>query len=152
MKLPLDLPERLLPYLSLKLKFNAMSDSLPNEKYKGTIEFVDTRIDTQTRTISAYALIDNRNLLLKPGLLMKVDINLEEKIDSILIPEEALLSINKKHFVYVVQNDTAKLQLVKIGIRDNAFVEIESGLKSSDKVIYMGQEKLKNGSKIKILE
>ena len=152
MKLPLDLPERLLPYLSLKLKFNAMSDSLPNEKYKGTIEFVDTRIDTQTRTISAYALIDNRNLLLKPGLLMKVDINLEEKIDSILIPEEALLSINKKHFVYVVQNDTAKLQLVKIGIRDNAFIEIESGLKSSDKVIYMGQEKLKNGSKIKILE
>jgi len=152
MKLPLDLPERLLPYLSLKLKFNAMSDSLPNEKYNGTIEFVDTRINTQTRTISAYALIDNRNLLLKPGLLMKVDIKLEEKIDSILIPEEALLSINKKHFVYVVQNDTAKLQLVKIGIRDNAYIEIVSGLKSSDKVIYMGQEKLKNGSKIKILE
>ena len=152
MKLPLDLPERLLPYLSLKLKFNAMSDSLPNEKYNGTIEFVDTRINTQTRTISAYALIDNRNLLLKPGLLMKVDIKLEEKIDSILIPEEALLSINKKHFVYVVQNDRAKLQLVKIGIRDNAYIEIVSGLKSSDKVIYMGQEKLKNGSKIKILE
>ena len=152
MKLPLDLPERLLPYLSSKLKFNAISDSLPNEKYNGTIEFIDTRIDTQTRTISAYALIDNRDLLLKPGLLMKVDIKLEEKMDSILIPEEALLSINKKHFVYVVQNDKAKLQLVKIGIRDNAYIEIESGLKSSDKVIYMGQEKLKNGSKIKILE
>ena len=49
-------------------------------------------------------LIDNRDLLLKPGLLMKVDIKLEEKIDSILIPEEALLSINKKHFVFFATN------------------------------------------------
>ena len=60
--------------------------------------------------------------------------------------------IECRFFVYIVQNDKAKLQLVKIGIRDNAYIEIESGLKSSDKVIYMGQEKLKNGSKIKILE
>ena len=152
MKLPLDLPERLLPYLSTKLKFKAVSDSLANTSYTGIINYIDTRINTETRTISAYALIDNNNLLLKPGLLMKVDISLEEKIDSMLIPEEALLSIDKKHFVYIIENNQAKLQLVNIGIRDNAYIEIESGLKRSDKVIYMGQEKLKNGSKIKVLE
>jgi membrane fusion protein (multidrug efflux system) len=151
MKLPLDLPERLMPYLSKKLSFLVTSDNLPNYEYYGDLKFVDTRIDTQTRTIEAYAVIDNKPNVLKPGLLMKVDIFLEENANAILIPEESLLSINEKHFVYKVDKDTAKLTEVQIGIKANSAIEIKSGLSNNDIVIYMGQEKLKDGSKIKIL-
>ena len=59
---------------------------------------------------------------------------------------------NKKHYVYIADNDIAKLKIVKIGIRNNALVEIISGLNTFDKVIFMGHEKLKDGSKIKIIE
>ena len=151
MKLPLDLPERLLPYLNKKLSFLATTDSISDYKHYGELRFIDTRIDRQTRTISAYALIDNNSKVLKPGLLMKVDIFLEENNDAILVPEESLLSINEKHYVYVAEEDTAKLTEVKIGIKSNSAIEIKSGLTSADIVIYMGQEKLKDGSKIKIL-
>ena len=151
MKLPLDLPERLMPYLSKKLSFLVTSDNLPNYEYYGDLKFVDTRIDTQTRTIEAYAVIDNKSNVLKPGLLMKVDIFLEENANAILIPEESLLSINEKHFVYKVDKDTARLTEVQIGIKANSAIEIKSGLSNNDIVIYMGQEKLKDGSKIKIL-
>ena len=151
MKLPLDLPERLLPYLSKKLSFLVTSDNLPNYEYYGDLRFVDTRINTQTRTIEAYAVIDNKSNVLKPGLLMKVDIFLEENDNAILIPEESLLSINEKHYVYKVDKDIAKLTEVKIGIKSNSTIEIKSGLSDNDIVIYMGQEKLKDGSKIKIL-
>ena len=40
---------------------------------------------------------------------------------------------------------------VQIGIKSNSTIEIKSGLRNNDIVIYMGQEKLKDGSKIKIL-
>ena len=152
MKLPINLPERILGYLTKKLSFIAITDSIPGAKYEGTLEYVDTRIDTKTRTISAYALLDNKNNILKPGLLMKMDIFLEEKEGAILIPEKSLLSINKKHYVYIVDNNIAKLIVVETGIRNNALVEIKSGLNTFDKVIFMGHEKLKDGSKIKIIE
>jgi membrane fusion protein (multidrug efflux system) len=151
MKLPLDLPERLLPYLSKNLSFLVTSDNLPDYEYYGDLKFVDTRINTQTRTIEAYAVIDNNSRVLKPGLLMKVDIFLEENDNAILIPEESLLSINEKHYVYKVDKDIAKLTEVQIGIKANSEIEIKSGLGNNDIVIYMGQEKLKDGSKIKIL-
>ncbi len=175
MKLEFDLPEKILSYLNKKLSFSAFSDSLPNISYTGTLDYIDTRIDRATRTIRVYALIDNHENFLKPGLLMKVDLLLEEKDNSILIPEEALLSINKKHYVYTVKseerivdepgttsevaeapqetmNDVAKIQEISIGIRNEAMIEVTQGLKHSDKVIFMGQEKLTDGSKIKILE
>jgi len=152
MKLPIDLPERILGYLTNKLSFIAITDSIPDAEYKGILEYVDTKIDVKTRTISAYALLDNKNNMLKPGLLMKLDIFLEEKEGAILVPEKSLLSINKKHYVYVVDNDVAKLTIVQTGIRNNALVEIKSGLNTFDKVIFMGHEKLKDGSKIKIIE
>ena len=152
MKLEFDLPEKILSYLNKKLSFSAFSDSLPNMSYTGTLDYIDTRIDRATRTIRVYALIDNHENFLKPGLLMKVDLLLEEKDNSILMPEEALLSINKKHYVYTVKNDIAKIQEISIGIRNEAMIEVTQGLKHSDKVIFMGQEKLTDGSKIKILE
>ena len=152
MKLPIDLPERILGYLTNKLSFVAITDSIPGTKYEGILEYVNTKIDVKTRTISAYALLDNKNNMLKPGLLMKLDISLEETEGAILVPEKSLLSINKKHYVYVADNDVAKLTIVQTGIRNNALVEIKSGLNTFDKVIFMGHEKLKDGSKIKIIE
>ena len=82
---------------------------------------------------------------------MKIKLVLQEKQNAFLIPEEALLSINKKHYVYVVNKDNAKIKEVSIGIRMNELIEIENGLDVNDKVIVLGHEKLKDGSKIKIL-
>ena len=152
MKLEFDLPERLLPYLNRNLKFTAFSDNLPEKIYNGTLKFVDTRINTETRTIKVYALINNSDLSLKPGLLMKINLFLEETENAILVPEEALLSINKEHYVYIVNKNIAEIRKVNIGIRNNAMIEIKKGLKQNDLIIYMGQEKLKNKSQIKIVK
>ena len=152
MKLEFDLPERLLPYLNENLKFNAFSENIPEKIYNGTLKFIDTRINVETRTIKVYTLINNDDLSLKPGLLMKVNLFLEEIPNAILIPEEALLSINKEHYVYIVNKNVAEIRKVDIGIRNNAMIEIKQGLKQGDLIVYMGQEKLKDKSQIKIVE
>ncbi|MBH44433.1 MAG: hypothetical protein CMD88_03155 [Gammaproteobacteria bacterium] len=151
MKLVFNLPENILGYLNRNIKFTATSDLIPNRKYEGRINFIDTRIDTQSRTIKVYALIDNEKNILKPGIFMKVNLVLLEKKDSYLIPEESIVNINSKHFVYIVENDIAKLREVSIGIRSNDMIEIEKGLNAKDIVIFLGQEKLKDGSTINII-
>ena len=152
MKLELNLPEKLLPYLSNDILFRATSDNMPNQVFEGKLDFVDTRINKNTRTIAAYALIDNKDFVLRPGLLMKVDLILNSIDNAILIPEESLLSINNSHYVYIASGDKALIKEIEIGIRTDAMIQVLSGLKRNDKVIYMGQEKLKDKSLISIID
>ena len=152
MKLELNLPERLSPFLTKDIQIRVISDNLANKKFTAKLDFIDTRIDKSTRTIAAYSLIDNENNLLKPGLLMKVDLILESINNAILIPEEALLSIDGEHYVYVVNNDKAVIKDITIGVRSDALIQVTSGLNEKDKIVYMGQEKLKDQSLIKIVD
>ena len=152
MKLELNLPERLAPFLTKDIQIRVISDNLANKKFIGKLDFIDTRIDKSTRTIAAYSLIDNENNLLKPGLLMKVDLILESINNAILIPEEALLSIDGEHYVYVVNNDKAVIKDITIGVRSDALIQVTSGLNEKDMIVYMGQEKLKDQSLIKIVD
>ena len=151
MKIKFDLPENNLIYIKKNLSFEATSEIIKEKIFSGTIDYIDSRIHEQSRTIRVYAILDNENNILKPGLFMKIKLVLQEKQNAFLIPEEALLSINKKHYVYVVNKDNAKIKEVSIGIRMNELIEIENGLDVNDKVIVLGHEKLKDGSKIKIL-
>lgn len=152
MKLELNLPERLAPFLTKDIQIRVTSDNLANKKFIAKLDFIDTRIDKSTRTIAAYSLIDNENNLLKPGLLMKVDLILERINNAILIPEEALLSIDGEHYVYVVNNDKAVIKDITIGVRSDALIQVTSGLNEKDMIVYMGQEKLKDQSLIKIVD
>tara|TARA_Y100000768_G_C23958747_1_gene674150 strand:+ start:725 stop:1639 length:915 start_codon:yes stop_codon:yes gene_type:complete len=152
MKLELNLPERLAPFLKKDIQIRVISDNLANKKFIAKLDFIDTRIDKSTRTIAAYSLIDNENNLLKPGLLMKVDLILERINNAILIPEEALLSIDGEHYVYVVNNDKAVIKDITIGVRSDALIQVTSGLNEKDMIVYMGQEKLKDQSLIKIVD
>ena len=83
---------------------------------------------------------------------MKVDLILESINNAILIPEEALLSIDGKHYVYVVNNDKAVMKNITIGVRSDALIQVTSGLNVKDNIVYMGQEKLKDQSLINIVD
>ena len=152
MKLELNLPERLLPFLTKDMKIRATSDSLSDNIFSGKLDFIDTRIDKSTRTIAAYSLLQNDNNLLKPGLLMKVDLIMESIDNATLIPEEALLSIDGMHYVYVVNNGKAEMKDINIGVRSDALIQVTSGLNEKDIIVYMGQEKLKDQSLINIVD
>jgi len=151
MKIIFDLPETNLVFLKKNLPFQATSDIFEGKIFSGKIDYIDTRIDNESRTIRVYAILENKNNELRPGLFMKIKLTLQEKSNAFLIPEEALLSINKKHYVYIVDKENAKIKEVSVGLRMERMVEIENGLDINDKVIVLGHEKLKDGSKIKTL-
>ena len=69
-----------------------------------------------------------------------------------LIPEESVLTSKDYSYVFVIDENVAKLKKVNLGITSNGMIQILSGLKSNDMVVTLGHEKLKDGSKIKIIE
>ena len=152
MKAFIYLPEKILPQISKNIKYIASSKLFPEQKYFGVISNIDQRVNRDSRTIRAYAIIDNKNKNLRPGLLLNIDIVLDEIKDTMLIPEESVLTSKDYSYVFVIDEDVAKLKKVNLGITSNGMIQILSGLKSNDKVVTLGHEKLKDGSKIKIIE
>ena len=152
MKAFIYLPEKILPQISENIKYIASSKLFPEQKYFGVISNIDQRVNRDSRTIRAYAIIDNKNKNLRPGLLLNIDIVLDEINDTMLIPEESVLTSKDYSYVFVIDEDVAKLKKVNLGITSNGMIQILSGLKSNDKVVTLGHEKLKDGSKIKIIE
>ena len=69
-----------------------------------------------------------------------------------LMPEESVLTSKDYSYVFVIDENVAKLKKVNLGITSNGMIQILSGLKSNDMVVTLGHEKLKDGSKIKIIE
>ena len=98
------------------------------------------------------AIIENENNYLRPGLLLNIDIILDEIKDTMLIPEESVLTSKDYSYVFVIDENTAKLKKVSLGITSNGKIQILNGIESQDNVVTLGHEKLKDGSKIKIIE
>ncbi len=126
------------------------SDGLEYEE-KGTLDFIDSFVDSETSTIKARATFKNSKNDLIPGLFAHIKIEGLVYKNSISIPQIALLQDATGTFVYVVKNNQAIKTPVKIGnvVKDTYI--IESGLNSGDLVITNNLTKLKPGSSIELM-
>jgi len=108
-------------------------------------------IDPASRCMEVRVVLDNPNNFLKSGSFVKGELVFYEK-DALVIPSEAILDVDSRKIVYVVKEDnTVEEREVKIGLRYKNYVEILSGIKQFDKVVYQGGEILTNGMKVEIV-
>lgn len=123
--------------------------------YKGTIDFVDNKVDPDTGTIVLRAVVDNpkgpsgRRLFI-PGLRAKVRIKDEEPFKALLITERAVMTDLRRKYVWVVdEKGDAQRREIKLGSSPgDGLVDVIEGLKATDKVIVQGIQKVRPGSKV----
>jgi membrane fusion protein (multidrug efflux system) len=118
--------------------------------YTGKIYAVEPKIDQNTRTIQARALIPNERGDLTPGAYVEIDIVLENLDKSILIPTEAIVPDIEGEKVYISKNGKAIPQLVNTGIRTEKEIQITSGLNIGDSLIISGIIQLRPNSSVRI--
>lgn len=150
-KLDFSVPENFLAALKPGLDIEAKSAAYPTEVFKGQVIAVDSRIDPTTRTVSIRATLPNENQLLRPGMLMVVEL-IKDRRTSLMIPEQALLPEGARQFVYVVGADSVANKVpIVIGRRRPGFVEVLEGLKAGDAVVTEGNTDLRVGAKVEVL-
>jgi hypothetical protein len=93
-------------------------------------------------------------------------IQTQNRANSMVVPEDALLPqtevrINKetglqsqvkRFFIFVIDRGRAKLKEVKTGITSDGQVEINNGLNRGDSIIVVGQNIVKEGQRVNIIE
>ncbi|MFN4229489.1 efflux RND transporter periplasmic adaptor subunit [Parvibaculum sp.] len=153
-KLDFTVPAAYLSTIQPGLDIVAATTALPDTEFRGEIRSVSSKVDPVTRSLTARALIDNPDHLLKPGLLMTVKL-LRNPREALIIPEEALVPVGTKNFAFVVSGDeppTALRQEVSIGARRPGEVEVLGGLREGDRVVTHGTMRLRDGQPLHIIE
>ena len=74
-----------------------------------------------------------------------------DEVEQIGVPESAVTIQGNTAFVYKINNNTAEKKNIKIGKRNFGKVSVVSGVSEGDTVISEGVSKVRNNSKIKII-
>jgi membrane fusion protein (multidrug efflux system) len=149
-KLDFSVPEVFLPVIKVGQQIDARSAAYPNETFKGTVASIDSRVDPVSRSVIVRALIDNSDRRLKPGMFMTVRLMRAEP-PALVVPEEALVPIGERQYVFVVRDGKAERIEVQIGRRRPGEVEILKGLEPGQQVITEGTQKVRDGTPVHIV-
>jgi multidrug efflux pump subunit AcrA (membrane-fusion protein) len=81
---------------------------------------------------------------------LQLDIDAEERTDTVLIPAEAVVREGSETVIFVASGSRAERRSVKTGIEDAARIEITDGLRAGELVITRGHVGLTDGAAVTI--
>ena len=124
-------------------------DGNPTPIGKGTLDFVDSSVDTASGTIATRASVPNADLSLWPGQYVNVVLDAGIMPQMTSVPTVAVQPSQKGPFVYVIKSDnTVEMRPVQVALTEAANSAISQGLKSGERVVVEGQTRLKNGASV----
>jgi membrane fusion protein (multidrug efflux system) len=150
-KLDFRVPEAYLSKLKPSQEVTIKTDAFPNDSFKGRIFALEPGVDEKTRTVLARALVPNPQNKLRAGMFARVNVLLETRAHSILVPEQAIWPQGRDAFVYRVVDGKAMLTKIELGVRRPGEVEVVKGLSAEDMVVTDGQMKLKDGAPVTVM-
>lgn len=111
--------------------------------YAGVMDFMDNRLDPQTGTIRARAVLDNADRVFTPGLFARVKLLGSGKFEALLIDDKAVLTDQDRKYVYVLgpENRAVRKDIVPGELADGLRV-VRNGLEPGDRVIVHGVQKV----------
>jgi membrane fusion protein, multidrug efflux system len=136
MRLDFSVPATRLGSLALGQSVSAKSPAF-SRSFSGEITAIDSRIDPVSRAVLVRATLQNPDMLLRPGLLMEVVVKSGAR-QALLVPEESLQSRSSQHFLWLIEDDTARRIKVEIGGRQPGWVEIRAGLETGSVIVRDG--------------
>jgi Cu(I)/Ag(I) efflux system membrane fusion protein len=138
--LVIDVPEALALQVKAGMNLDAVFAGDATQHFTGRIREVLPGISAGSRTLQARLAIDNKNLLLTPGMLMRARIGGATTASRLVVPSEAVITTGKRSIVIVKQAD-GRLQPVAVttGNDSGSDTEVLSGLSEGEQVVASGQ-------------
>jgi multidrug efflux system membrane fusion protein len=118
----------------------------------GTLESVDNLIDTTTGTVKLRASFPNTDEKLFPNQFVNARLLVRTIDNAALAPVAAIQHGAPGTFVFTIKPDNSiGVQKVQTGVTDGDRVQIVSGLKEGDTLVVDGADRLREGSKVRIV-
>ncbi len=152
LKVDFKVPEIYLTSIAVGQVIDVTVDAIPGQTFAGQIYAINPQVDVNGRALQVRARIENKDLLLRPGLFARILIKGAVQRDVVLVPESALIPRAGDNFVFRVQDGRANEVRVKLGERSDAKVAITEGISAGDVIVAAGQHKLRDGAAVEVVE
>lgn len=141
--------EKYSDYLKEGMKAYVSLTSVSGEKFEATAVKISPVVEKTTRTIECDLRFSKYDARIKPGMFATVELVIQEKNDTFVLPKTCISNYNGKDTVLVLDSENiARRTEIKTGIGNDFDVAVESGLKKGDLVITGGSAT--DGSKVRI--
>jgi membrane fusion protein (multidrug efflux system) len=123
-----------------------------DEAISGTLSFIDPAVSTDTRSVLLRAVVPNPGRNLRPGLFVRVSLDLATHPNALVVPVEAVVRELANAYVFVVDDkNIARRREVRLGLTDGVSVELAEGATAGERVITVGQFRVNDGDRVKIV-
>jgi HlyD family secretion protein len=158
LRVRVDVPQADIAKVAVGSSAQILAESRAGKPYAGEVIRIVQRADIQKVTLQVHVRVLDGDALLHPEMLTQVRFLLSSPADAaggagasprVLVPAR-LVQDDQSVWVIDGVSHTARRQRVHVGMRQGEWVEIESGLNLSDKLIDGGREGLREGARVTI--
>ena len=126
-------------------------DAFPGEKFTGQVSRVAPVFDAATRTAVMEIEVPNPGFRLKPGMYARVSLTVDRQPDALTVPRNAVVDLEGKRGVYVIEGDTAKFHDIRTGLQDVDRYQIVEGVSEGQRVVTTGALAVKDGDRVIVM-
>ena len=117
---------------------------------KGHVRFANNQVDERTGTVTVVGEFPNPQLLLVPGMFVRVRALIDTDKNALVVPQRAVTDMQDRYLIAVVDADNkVTIGPVEVGERVGQEWVIKGNLKAGDKVVAEGIQKVRNGIVVK---
>ncbi|HET6577672.1 MAG TPA: efflux RND transporter periplasmic adaptor subunit [Gemmatimonadales bacterium] len=117
--------------------------------HPGYVDFIDNRLNPETGTIRARAVLSNKDRVFTPGLFARVKLVGSGRYRATLVLDRAVGTDQDKKFVLVLNPDsTVDYRPVQLGRLVDGLRVVTSGIESGDRVVINGLQRVRPQMKV----
>jgi membrane fusion protein (multidrug efflux system) len=125
---------------------NFRVEGFGEREFAGRIERINPAATAGSRSISVYAVIDNREGLLRGGMFAQGALTLSRVDNALAVPASAVREEIGQTFVYAIEEGMVKRKNVKVGAPDAAGrVQVLDGLAAGERIVRVNLGSLREG-------
>lgn len=111
--------------------------------HNAQVDFVDNQLDSGTGTLQYRAVMANPDGQIRPGQFARVQMPIADLDQALLVDQKAVLTDQDRRYVYVVGEDnTVSRRNIRLGRGSNGLTVVREGLKSGERIIVNGVQKI----------
>lgn len=136
-----------------KLEVTLMDRDNRQELATGELASMDNLVDVSTGTIKLKANFLNEDERLFPNQFVNTRLKIRQVPQAMAISTDAIQNSSNGPFLFRVGKDnTAEMVPVKLGVTNGIYTQVLEGVALGEQIITEGVDRLRNGSKIEIIQ
>lgn len=117
---------------------------------KGRVRFANNQVDVKTGTVTVVGEFPNPQMLLVPGMFVRVRALLMTQTNALLVPQRAVADMQGRSLIAVVgPDDKVSVRPVTTGEQSGQQWVITGNVKAGDRVVAEGIQKVREGALVK---